>query len=93
MFSKAKLFWLGEFADNLCKRVMELELQVKPSTPPEVLKKRRKLATKSVKRIEEAEALCAKEVEQVSQSYEDLIDDEELEKVKEQIHTTKEEVI
>ena len=43
-----------------------MEAQVTPSTPPEVLEERRKVATEAVKRIEEAEALCAKAVEQVS---------------------------
>ena len=37
--------------------------------------------------MKEAEALCVKEVEQVSQIWEVLIDDEEIEKVKEQLHT------
>ena len=52
-----------------------MELQVKPSTPPEVLEERRKATIEAEKRIEEAEALCAKAVEQVSQTWEALIDD------------------
>ena len=62
-----------------------MELQVKSSTPPEVLEERRKIITEASKRIEEAVALRAKEVEQVSQLWEALIDDEELEKVTEQL--------
>ena len=36
--------------------------------------------------IEEAEALCAKAVEQVSQTWEAFINDEELEQVTQQLH-------
>ena len=81
MFVEYKVFWLGEIAENLRKRVADLELQVKSSTPPEVLEERRKIITEASKRIEEAVALRAKEVEQVSQLWEALIDDEELEQV------------
>ena len=58
--------------------VSELGLQVNPSTPPEVLEKNRKATTKATTKIEEVEALCAKLVEQVSKSWEYLINDEEL---------------
>ena len=39
-----------------------------------------------------AEALCAKEIEQVDQTWEALNDDAELEKVTEQLHTAETEV-
>ena len=43
-------------------------------------------------RIEEAKALCAKAAEKVSQSWEALIDDEELEQVTQQLHTVEEDI-
>ena len=42
-------------------------------------------------KIEETVEICAKAVEQVSQPWEYLIDDEELKKVMEQFHIAKEE--
>ena len=69
-----------------------MELQVKPSTPPEVLEERRKETTEVATNIEEAEALCAKAVEQVSQSWEALIEDEEFEQVIEQLRAAEAEV-
>ena len=59
-----------------------------PSTPPYVLEDHRKETTESAMKVEEAEALCSKVVEQVSQAWEALIDDEELEQVTQQFHTT-----
>ena len=40
-----------------------------------------------MQKIQEVEALCAKEYAQVSHSWESLMDDEELEQVTYQIHT------
>ena len=51
------------------------------------MEERRKTTTEGVRNIGELEALCSKVVEQVSQSWEALIDDEELEKIMEQLHT------
>ena len=48
-----------------------------PSTPREVLKAQRKAVTKTMQKIQEVEALCAKAYAQVSQSWEALIDDAE----------------
>ena len=69
-----------------------MESQVTPSTPPEVLEERRKEAIEVAKRIEEAEALFAKVVEQVSQTWKALIDDKELDKFTEQLCIMKTEV-
>ena len=91
-FSEAKVFRLGEVAGNFQKRVTELELQVKPSTTPEVLEERIKATTEAVTKIKEVEALCAKVVKQVSHSWEALINDEELERVTEQLRATEAEV-
>ena len=52
-----------------------------PNTPLEVLEERINATIDVVKRIEETEALCAKEFEQVSQTWEAFIDYEEIEKV------------
>ena len=66
---------------------MELEIQVTPSTPQKVLEERIKTIAKDAKIIEEVEALCAKVVDQFSQTWESLIDEYELEKIIEQLHT------
>ena len=66
MFVEAKVFRLGEIAKDLCKNVTELEAQVTPSTPPEALEERRQTTTEAVKKIKEAEELCAKVVKKVS---------------------------
>ena len=39
---------------------MELEVQVTPSTPPEVLEERRKETTLDMRRIDEVKELCDK---------------------------------
>ena len=84
-FSEAKVILLGEIAENLHKNVVELEAREKPSALLEVLEERRKAVTKAVKKTEEAETLCAKFVDQASQTWEALIDDNELEKVVEEL--------
>ena len=89
MVVESKVFRLGDIAKNLCNKVMDLEVQVAPSTPPEVLEERRKVVTEDATRIEEVEALCAKEVNQVSHTWEYLIDSDELEKITEQVCTAK----
>ena len=53
---------------------------------------RRKAAIEAVNKIEEVEAICVKVVDQVSQDWESLIEDVELEKVTEEIRTTDTEV-
>ena len=63
MYAESKLFQIGEIAENFCKKAIELEAQVKPSTPLEALEERRKEAIEYTKRIEEVKELCAKEVE------------------------------
>ena len=66
MFLEAKVIQLGEIEYDLHKKVIDLEVQLKPSTPLDVIEARRKVVTEAAKKIEEAEELCAKEVEQVS---------------------------
>ena len=58
-----------------------------PSTPLEVLEARWNAVKEATQKIQEVEALCAKAYEQVSQSWEALIDDAELEQVTEKIYT------
>ena len=53
-----------------------MELQVNPSTPQEVMEERRKESIEDAMKIEEETTLCAKVVEQVSQSWESLINNE-----------------
>ena len=54
MFIKAKVFRLGEVDANLRKQVTELESKMMPSTPLEVLEKRKKATTEAVQNMEEA---------------------------------------
>ena len=63
-----------------------------PSTPLEELEERRNETIEFAKIIEEVEELCAKAVEQVSQTWEALIDDEELEKFTKQLRIVEIEV-
>ena len=51
MFPKSKVIQLGEIAEDLRKKVVELEMQLKPSTPPKVLEERRKATTQATRRI------------------------------------------
>ena len=62
-----------------------MEVQVRPRTPPEVLEEQRKAIREVAQNIEEAKAVCAKAVDQVSQDWEEIIDDAELEKVTEEL--------
>ena len=66
MFLETKVIQLGEIVEELLQKVKKLEAHVKPSTPLEVLEKRRKVAPEVAQKIAEAEALCAKDVDQVS---------------------------
>ena len=50
------------------------------------MEERRKVAIETTQNIEEVEALCAIAVKQVSQSWESLIDDTEVEQVIEKMH-------
>ena len=59
------------------------------STPTKVLEEKWKATTEDVLKIGEKEVLCAKAVEQVSQSWEALIDDTDLKQVTQQLHTAK----
>ena len=53
MPSEDKVLRLGKIAIDLKKKVIELEEQRIPNTPPEVLERRRVVATRDVKIIEE----------------------------------------
>ena len=63
-------------------------MQIRPSTAPEVLEERRKAVAEAAKKIEEVEALCAKAIGRVSQDWEALMEDLELEKFAEDLRTT-----
>ena len=76
MPSKDKVFRLGNIAAGLRKKVTKSEEQRKPNKPPKVLERRRDTTTHAAKIIEEAEQTCAKDVDQVSLSWESLMDDE-----------------
>ena len=75
MGPKSKVARLGEIEENLRKKVTELELQLRPSTPTEVLEEWKHKAMEFAENIEEVEPMCAKFVDQISQAREVLIDD------------------
>ena len=56
MFTNAKVIQLGEIEDDLHKNFMDLESQVKPSTPLEVLEEKNMTTSEDGKKKEEAEA-------------------------------------
>ena len=87
MFAESKVFQLGNIAENLCKKVTKLKVQVTPSTPPKVLEERRKEATEVAKKIEHVDTICAKAVKYVSQMWESLIDDKDLDEIIEVLRT------
>ena len=73
----SKVAQLAEIEDNLRKKVTQLEEKRRPNTAPEVLESRTNIATQGVKRMEEAHKTCAKVLDQVSQNWEALMDDEQ----------------
>ena len=88
MFPKAKVIQLGQIAKDLRKKVVEIEAQLKLDTPPEVIEERRKTTTYAAKRIEEVESSYAKAVNQVSQTWEALIDNTKLKKFAKEMRIT-----
>ena len=77
MPSEDKVLRLGQIATDLKKKVTELEEKRIPSTPIEVMERRRDTTTQAAKRIEEVKKICAKAIEQVSNTWESLMDDEQ----------------
>ena len=73
---KYKVIQLGKIMTELRRKVTKLEEQVKLSIPIEVLEKRREAKIEAANKIEEAKEICAKVVNQVSQTWEALMDDE-----------------
>ena len=53
----------------------------RPNTPIEVLARRRDAATQAVKGIEDAQQACAKTMNQVSKTWEALLDDEQSQRI------------
>ena len=72
----AKVAQLVEIVADLRKKLTQLEEKRRPSRPLEVLESKRGTTTQVAKRIE-AEKTCAKAMDQVSQTWEALMDDEQ----------------
>ena len=51
MFLEAKVIRLGEITEDLWKKVAELEVQIRPITPPEALEEWSKATPESMKKI------------------------------------------
>ena len=64
-----------------------LEEKKRPNTPPEVVESRRDAATHAAKIIEEEKQTCAKVVDQVSQTWEALIDNEKSQRIASELTT------
>ena len=81
MAPDTKVTRLGAIVEDLRRKVTQLEEQVKPSTPLQVIEERREVAIEAAKKIEETEMICAKVVDKVSQTWEPLMDDEQSKKI------------
>ena len=81
MAPNAKVAQLAKIVYDLRKKVTNIEEQVRPSTPTKVMEKSRDTTIEAAKRIEEAKEICAKAVNQVSQTLEALMDDEKLQNI------------
>ena len=65
-----------ELVTHLKKIVVQLEEPRTPNTTPKVLAQRRDVATQAMKEIENDKQTCRKVADQVSQTWETLMDDE-----------------
>ena len=72
---------LGELASDFCQNIVDLEAQILPNTPSEVLEERQKKVEEDIRQIQEAKALCAKAYEQTSQAWEALMNDVEMQDI------------
>ena len=81
MEPETKVTRLGEIAADIRKKVTQLEEKKRPSTPPKMLEKIREATIEVVKKIAEAEEICAKDNDQVSKTWEALMDDEQSQKI------------
>ena len=72
---------------NLKKKIVQLEEQRTPNTPPEVLVQRRDTTTQATREIEDAKKACGKAVDQVSQTWEALMDDEKSQRIANELTT------
>ena len=87
MAPDAQIAQLVELVMNLKKKVVQLEEQRTPNTPLEVLAQRRDIATQDVKEIEKGKQGCAKVVDQVSQTWENLMDDDQSQNIANKVTT------
>ena len=79
----AKVGQLSRITTDLRKQLKELKAQQQPSTRPEVLKEHRKTIFEDVERIKQGEKLYTEVVDVVSATWELLLEDEAVEKTKE----------
>ena len=73
----AKIVQLAEIEEDLKKTMTKLEWKRIPGTPVEVMERRHDTTTQATKRIEEVKKICAKGVEEVSNTWESLMVDEQ----------------
>ena len=66
MAPDTKVTRLGAIVEDLRRKVTQLKEQVKPSTSLQVIEERREETIEVAKKIEKAEEVCVKDVDQVS---------------------------
>ena len=76
---------LSKLAADLQKQIQEMKTNPHPGTPPEVLHQRQQLATQAISQLRKAESICAEAMEAVAATWEQLIDDEVVEKLATQV--------
>ena len=74
--SLAKVTRLAKITQDLRQQVEELQARQMPSTPPEVLEERRRVAYEAAEEIREGEALCAKAANAIATIWGALLEDE-----------------
>jgi hypothetical protein len=80
---------LSESIQQLQARVMELQIQVVPSTPQEVRDQREETTRNEVEIIKALTSECKKLSDQSAHTYECLVEDLELKKLEEKIQEVK----
>ena len=93
MEQESKITRLGEIVEDLRRKWHRDGRTCKTKYTPQGIEETREATIEAVKKIEEAEAICAKVVDQVSQNWEALMDDEQLHKIANELTTFEENII
>ena len=80
--SLAKVTRLAKITQDLWQQVEELQARQMPSTPPEVLEERIRVAYESAEEIREGKALCTKAANAIATIWGALLEDETTEEIR-----------